>query len=150
MLFDRFSLRKNEPQEAPEAEAEEESDAFAEPEQAHAEAQDLAVQEPEELPEEVIAQESAAAPEEDATPQAQPPATAEQYAAPEEAAEPAEAPSDDALDSLSLAELVDRFQKRVGIHTVEEIVAAPHEEENNADGEGEHEQTNEDTETPEQ
>lgn len=150
MLFDRFSLRKNEPQEAPEAEAEEESDAFAEPEQAHAEAQDLAVQEPEELPEEVIAEESAAAPEEDGTPQAQPPATAEEYAAPEEAAEPAEAPSDDALDDLSLAELVDRFQKRVGIHTVEEIVAAPHEEENNADGEGEHEQTNEDTETPEQ
>lgn len=57
---------------------------------------------------------------------------------------------DDALDDLSLAELVDRFQKRVGLPSVEEIVAAPQKEENNADGEVENEQTNEETEAPEQ
>ena len=100
-------------------------------------------------------------------PAEEPAAVQPEGAAPEAVELPAEAPAlpgpveeteapaeprgkGDALDDLSLAELVDRFQKRVGIPSVEEIAAAPQKEENNADGEVENEQTNEETEAPEQ
>lgn len=168
MLFDRFSLRKSNAQddetdEIPQEDGQpEEAPDELPPEPVEEEEIPVPPQEEQEVP---AAEEMPAAPE--------PPAEAfleavpEEEPAPEAVEEPEEIPdepaetgdvqapeaageSGDALDDLSLAELVDRFQRRVGIPSVEDIIAEPQNEENNADGEGEHEQTNEETETPEQ
>lgn len=168
MLFDRFSLRKSNAQddetdEIPQEDGQpEEAPDELPPEPVEEEEIPVPPQEEQEVP---AAEEMPAAPE--------PPAEAfleavpEEEPAPEAVKEPEEIPdepaetgdvqvpeaageSGDALDDLSLAELVDRFQRRVGIPSVEDIIAEPQNEENNADGEGEHEQTNEETETPEQ
>lgn len=156
MLFDRFTLRKPAPKE-PDGEdgmddAEEiPQEAAPLPEKILAKGQAVAV--PQVSVTEEPAEEPAAVQPEGAVPEAvELPAEAPALPGPvEETEAPAEPRGKgDALDDLSLAELVDRFQKRVGIPSVEEIAAAPQKEENNADGEVENEQTNEETEAPEQ
>ena len=134
MLFDRFSLRKTESDEP--SSDEPQTDAVQETPEGEA------VEIPEAEPEEPQA--AGVEPDEPDMPDEQP--------VPDEAASSAAEPADAerALDDLSLAELVDRFQRRVGIPSADDIAAAPQEQENEADGEGEYEQTNEETEAPEQ
>lgn len=137
MLFDRFSLRKSEEAApAPEAQGED----IPAPEQA-------APEEP--APEAVPADtpEDASSATDEGEPQAVPDAPAPERPAPEAA------PEEEPLDLASLDELVSRFQERLGISpAVPAEPAAPLEEvnENQADGDTEHEQENEETETPEQ
>ncbi|MGM9612155.1 MAG: hypothetical protein ACI3XZ_01495, partial [Butyricicoccus sp.] len=162
MLFDRFSLRKANAPEASEA-AEQPEDELDELPPEPVEEKEVSVQE-EELP---VFEEVSAAFEPPAemvfeTVTVEKPEIAEQPETVEETEEIPDEPVEsmdvpeaaekpgDSLDDLSLAELVDRFQRRIGIPSVEDIMMAPQNEENNADGEGEHEQTDEETEAPEQ
>lgn len=165
MLFDRFTLRRPAPKEPDDQDEMDDAEEILQeaaplPEAILAEGQAVTVPQAEALetgaqasvteepPEEPVAVQP-----EGAVPEAvELPAEASALPGPvEETEAPAEpGGKDDALDDLSLAELVDRFQKRVGLPSVEEIVAAPQKEENNADGEVENEQTNEETEAPEQ
>ena len=130
MLFDRFSLKKNEQaEEEQQAEGEEivsEPVAQTEPmEQQEAEpiAQDDGIPEPE--------------PEPAAAPVVEPPVA--------EVDEPQ-------LDLASLDELVNRFQERLGMshNPAEPLEAAEEINENQADGDTENEQQNEENEAPEQ
>ena len=130
MLFDRFSLKKNEQaEEEQQAEGEEivsEPVAQTEPmEQQEAEpiAQDDGIPEPE--------------PEPAAAPVVEPPVA--------EADEPQ-------LDLASLDELVNRFQERLGMshNPAEPLEAAEEINQNQADGDTENEQQNEENEAPEQ
>ena len=162
MLFDQFSLRKaNAPEAAEQPKDELPPEPVGEDEEVPVPQEELPVFEeaPVQEPPAEMVFETVTVEEPEI---AEVPEAAEQFEAvegseeiPDEPAESTDAPEaaeepGDALDDLSLAELVDRFQRRVGIPSVEDIMAAPQNEENNADGEGEHEQTDEETEAPEQ
>ncbi|MDR3766032.1 MAG: hypothetical protein Q3Y08_03215, partial [Butyricicoccus sp.] len=133
MLFDRFSLKKNEQMEQQQVDGEE------------AGQEEIAKTEPmEQQDTEPIAQDDGMPePEPETVPIAAPPT--EEAGEVEEVDEPQ-------LDLASLDELVNRFQERLGMyHTPAEPVAAAEEiNQNQADGDTENEQQNEENEAPEQ
>lgn len=130
MLFDRFSLKKNEQEE----------------EEQQAEGEEI-VSEPVAQTEPMEQQEAEPIAQDDGIPEPEP----EPAAAPVE--EPPVAEVDEPqLDLASLDELVNRFQERLGMshNPAEPLEAAEEINQNQADGDTENEQQNEENEAPEQ